>query len=90
MHRPLKHGASRRFWECYRVLPAEVQRLADSSFRLLKSNPDHPSLQLKKIGRFLSVRMGLHYRALAVEEGEAAVWFWIGHHAEYDHLLAGR
>jgi hypothetical protein len=33
------------------------------------------------------VRIGIHYRALAVEEGNDVVWFWIGTHAEYDLLL---
>jgi hypothetical protein len=27
---------------------------------------------------------------MAVEAGEDRVWFWIGSHAEYDKLLAGR
>jgi hypothetical protein len=68
-------------------LPAEIRRLADTNYRLLKSNPNHPSLQFKEVGRFRSVRVGLHYRALAVEAGEDIVWFWIGHHAEYDRLI---
>jgi hypothetical protein len=29
----------------------------------------------------------LHYRALAIEDGDAFVWFWIGTHAEYDQLI---
>jgi len=34
-----------------------------------------------------SVRVGLHYRALATEVDADLVWFWIGSHAEYDKLL---
>jgi hypothetical protein len=86
----MKHRASRRFWECYRALPPEVQRLADGNYALLKSDERHPSLQFKKVGRFWSVRVGLHYRALGVEDGEDVVWFWIGHHAEYDRLIGTR
>jgi hypothetical protein len=85
----VKHRASRRFWDCYNALPPEVRRLAEENYALLKSDERHPSLHLKKAGRFWSVRIGLHYRALAVEEGENAVWFWIGHHSEYDRLLGG-
>lgn len=48
----------------------------------------NPPLHFKKIGRFWSVRVGLHYRALAVEDEEGLVWFWIGHHSEYDDLIA--
>lgn len=65
-----------------------MQRLADRGYARLKRNPQHPSLHFKKIGRFWSVRVGLHYRALAVEDQEDLVWFWIGHHSEYDDLIA--
>jgi len=83
----MKHRASRRFWRCYQALPVEVRRLADQGYELLKRDARHPSLSLKKVGRFWSVRVGLHYRALAVENGSDLVWFWIGSHAEYDKLL---
>ena len=86
----MKHRASRRFWECYRALPLAVRQLADANFAFLKSDARHPSLHLKRVGRFWSVRIGLHYRALGVEDGEGTVWFWIGHHAEYDRLLGGQ
>lgn len=86
----MTHRASRRFWDCYRALPAEVQLLADANHALLESNPAHPSLQFKKVGKFWSARVGLHYRALGVEDGEDLVWFWIGHHAEYDRLIGRR
>ena len=86
----MKHRASRRFWECYHALPQEVQHLADANYDLLKKDSTHPSLHLKKAGRFWSVRVGLHYRALAIEAGDDLVWFWIGHHAEYDRLLGRR
>jgi hypothetical protein len=83
----MRHTASHSFWRAYEKLPAAIRELADKNFGLLKSDPDHPSLQLKKIGRFWSVRVGLRYRALAVEERGALVWFWIGSHADYDALL---
>ena len=86
----MKHRATRRFWDCYRALLPEVQRLADENFELLKSDARHPSLHFKKTGRFWSVRAGLHYRALAAEDGPDVVWFWIGHHSEYDKLLSAR
>jgi hypothetical protein len=44
-------------------------------------------LQFKKVGRFWSVRVGLRYRALAVETDGGLVWFWIGSHADYDALI---
>jgi len=38
-----------------------------------------------------SARVGLHYRALAVEDGGNLLWVWIGTHSDYDRLVqAGR
>jgi hypothetical protein len=68
-------------------LPAETRVLADRSFAVLKSDPYHPSLHLKKVKQFWSVRVGLHYRALAVDVHDGLLWFWIGSHAEYDGMV---
>ena len=83
----MRHFASAAFWEAYNKLPEHIRALADKNFALLKENPQHPSLQFKKIGRFWSARVGLRYRALAVAAGDDIVWFWIGSHADYDALL---
>ncbi len=83
----MNHFASPDFWFHYRQLPPEIRDLADKNFELLKENLRHPSLRLKKVGIFYSARVGLHYRALAKERREGLVWFWIGHHSEYDRLL---
>jgi hypothetical protein len=66
----VKHFASPRFWQAYEALPEPVREVADKNFALLKATPDHPSLHLKKIGRFWSVRVGLRHRALAMEVDE--------------------
>ena len=83
----MKHFASPTFWEAYEKLPARVRGLADKNYALLKENPRHPSLQLKKVGRFWSVRVGSRYRPLAVEDNQNLVWFWIGSHADYDTIV---
>ena len=83
----MKHVASLPFWEAYRRLPENVRALADKNYALLKKNPQHPSLHLKKVGRFWSVRIGGRYRALAVEVDGGLLWFWIGSHAHYDELI---
>jgi hypothetical protein len=83
----LSVNASLDFWVCYRTLPSEVKDLADKSFALLKVNSRHPSLHFKKVGRFWSARVGLHYRALAVEAPDGLVWFWIGPHPGYEKLV---
>ena len=65
----------------------EVRELADKNFRLLPRDPRHPSLQFKKVGNLWSTRVGLAYRALAVEDGEDFLWVWIGTHDDYDRML---
>lgn len=81
------HRATRRFWECFFNLSEDVQNLARKNYALLKANPHHPSLQLKKIGHVWSARVGLHHRALAMEDDEGFIWVWIGTHAEYERLI---
>jgi hypothetical protein len=84
----MRHFASPAFWDAYAKLPTAVRELADKNYALLKENPRHASLHFKKVGRFWSVRVGLRYRALAidVDDGLLWFWFWIGSHADYDEL----
>ena len=84
----MNHHATSRFWACYEKLPSAVRDLADANFALLKENPRHPSLHLKRINQVWSARVGRKYRALAVENEGTLVWFWIGTHAEYDKLIS--
>ena len=83
----MRHFAGPSFWECYEKLPSQLKELADKNFVLLKENPQHPSLHIKKKGKYWSVRVGIRHRALAVEVEDGLLWFWIGSHAEYDKLL---
>ncbi len=83
----MRHFATPDFWKAYEILPAQVRRLAESNYQLLKTNQRHPSLHFKRVGRFWSVRVGLRFRALGVEAPDGMVWFWIGSHAEYDRLI---
>ena len=54
---------------------------------MFRSTASFTSLHFKKIADMWSVRVGRNYRALAVEVSEGLLWFWIGTHSEYDHLL---
>ena len=65
-----------------------MQRLAKGNFELLKSNPRHPSLHFKKVGRYWSVRVGLSYRALGLEVEDGILWGWIGSHTEYNKVIS--
>jgi hypothetical protein len=84
----LKHRATASFWKRYEALPKEAQAAADKSFQLLKTNPQHPSLHFKRVTSDLwSARVGIHYRALALEAEDGFDWVWIGRHAEYDKIV---
>lgn len=74
------------FWKGYWALPESVQRIARKQYRLWIDNPHHPSLRFKKVGGYWSARVNDNFRALAVMDEGKVTWFWIGSHAEYDHL----
>lgn len=85
----MKSSTKESFRKRFRELPPDVRSLTRKNFRLWLSDPRHPSIQFKKVGRFWSARVGLEYRALAIVEGEVVQWFWIGSHDEYERLLRG-
>jgi hypothetical protein len=70
------------------MLPVAVQHEARAAYKQFVKDPWHPSLHLESVqgkrGRtYYSVRVGLHYRALADRLPDTWLWFWIGTHAEY-------
>ena len=81
------HRATERFWKCFDKLPEPIQELSHKNFQLLKANPRRPSLHFKKIGNFWSVRIGLDYRALALEDNDDLIWVWIGSHDDYERMI---
>jgi len=88
----MTHRTNADFWNDYHSLPADVRARADKQFALLRSNPQHPSLQFKKLGErkgqeIWCVRVTLKHRALAVKSGDEYLWFWIGQHGVYDTLV---
>ena len=83
----MRHHATASFWGLYEKLSKSIQQLAREKFEVLKTNPRHPSLHLKKVDQYWSVRVGIKYRALGVEIDEGVLWFWIGTHAAYDKMV---
>ncbi len=81
------HRTTARFWTLFSNLPGSIQSVARKNYELLKDNPAHPSLHFKKIGKLWSVRIGMNYRALAVEDGTDFIWVWIGPHEEYRRMI---
>lgn len=83
----MPHFTAPRFWSEYNRLTPEIRALADKNFALLKQNSQHPSLDLKKVGNYWSVRVGLFYRAVGIEIDAGIQWFWIGPHRQYEKLI---
>lgn len=83
--------ATARFWRAFHQLPGEVQRLAEKNYAIWRDEPRHPSLGFKRLkgqGNRFSVRIGIHYRAIAWMPAPGTVeWVWIGSHAEYDRMV---
>lgn len=78
------------FMACYAQLPRAVREQARRSYRLWRDNPSHPGVQFKQVHAsepLYSARVGIGWRALALRDGDATSWFWIGSHAEYDRLI---
>jgi hypothetical protein len=85
---PLIHHATKKLWDAYDKMPLHAQSVADENFQLLKADPFHPSLHFKKVGRYWSVRAGIHYCDFGVRHEGAMIWLWIGPHSEYDKLIS--
>ncbi len=83
----MKHRATAGFWKAYAELPEPVRRQADRAFDLMRDNPRHPSLRLKKVGEFWSARVDTNHRALAIGHDGSHVWIWIGTHHDYERLI---
>jgi len=78
------------FKKLYFNLPKEIQTQADKTFHLWKENRHHPSLHFKKIDDspiMYSIRIGLNWRALCVQNLDTYIWFWIGSHEDYNQLI---
>jgi hypothetical protein len=78
------------FLVSFRRLPNRIKQQARKNYKIWISNPQHPSIDFKKVGKkspIYSVRIGIGWRALGLRQRETMLWFWIGSHAEYDRLL---
>jgi hypothetical protein len=87
------HRAAAAFWRQYSALPLDIRARADKQFSLLKANPQHPSLQLKKVchrqgQEIWSARVTLNHRTLAIKREYGDLWFWIGDREAYEALIS--
>lgn len=78
------------FWKHYGQLEEQVKKRTREAYRLFEQNPNHPSLEFKKVHQtkpVYSVRVTLDYRAVGIRDGNEIVWFWIGPHDEYERVI---
>jgi hypothetical protein len=86
----MRSKRTKQFRKLLEQLPSDVQELAHEAYRQFLADTSHPGLDFKQVskkGPTYSACVGIHYRALAVRKVDHWLWFWIGSHAEYDHLL---
>ena len=86
----MRSFTQRGFWTAYHRLPPHVKQQARNAYILFQANPNHPSLNFKRVSGsnpVYSVRINYNHRALGVVEQNDIIWFWIGPHHEYDRLL---
>lgn len=87
----VRHIRTDNFKKCYKKLPRNVQQAADSQFKLLKKDPQHPSLQFRQLSSRSDcwyARVTQDYRTLATKYQNVYIWFWIGTHAKFNALTA--
>jgi hypothetical protein len=76
-----------RFWKYFDALPLAVQKLAREKYALWKRDPRYPSLRFEERRNSICVvRIGDHYRALGLRDGDVIAWFWIGTHEQYNRF----
>lgn len=75
------------FWKAFYTLPPKIQQRAKKAYQLWRENPNLPGLRFKRVGNKVSVRVGRHYRALGILQGNTVYWYWIGKHDNYDRII---
>jgi mRNA-degrading endonuclease RelE of RelBE toxin-antitoxin system len=91
----MKSVRTKKFIKLYDKLPQDIKSLADEGYQTFKVDPNHPSLELTKLRSqkhkhqpVWRVRVGPRYRALAVQDGDTFVWFWVGTHERYNQQIS--
>lgn len=86
----MKSKTTQRFRKLFAALPADAQRQVRAAYRLFKQNPRHGGLRFKGISpsdpTIYSARVGDHYRAIGLLEGDTITWTWVGTHEEYNNI----
>ena len=86
----MKNRRTAEFKKRFNKLPHNIQKQAKEAYRLFKENPGYPGLHFKRLETkepFWSVRIGAHYRAVGLRDGDTIYWDFIGTHEEFNNLF---
>lgn len=82
---------NKTFDRMFSDLPDEVKQLTRIAHEKWKTEPTQPGLNFERInrggGRFWSVRVGGHHRAVCRAYDDVWLWFWVDTHEAYNKLL---
>jgi len=76
-----------------KVEAERAQARADQQFSLLKANPQHPSLQFKRVGRApwpgsMVCPRHIELPRPAMKRADGFLWFWNGDHKACEALIS--
>ena len=89
----MRSRTTRQFRQQLRTLPDAIQRQAKAAHQRFEVNPWDQSLRFKQVHPsqpIYSVRITKGYRAIGKRDAKGMLWFWVGSHADYDHVLSRR
>ena len=81
---------TRSFREAFRELDPVVQRKAQRAYDLFMDNPQHSSLDFKRVRgtrNLYSARVDDNFRVLGELNGDTVTWYWVGPHSAYERMI---
>jgi hypothetical protein len=69
-----------QFWECFKALPEDLQRIAKEKYRLWERDCFHPSLHFKPLKDDVWQKVFLSWAEIGAEAGSSCshAKFWLG------------
>jgi mRNA-degrading endonuclease RelE of RelBE toxin-antitoxin system len=86
----VKSQRTKKFKKIFNKLPSHVQAQVEIAYEHFKRDPWYSSLEFKCVNKgesIYSIRIGIHYRALGYMRDDTIIWYWVGTHSDYDHLI---
>jgi len=78
---------TRQLQEVCNALPDRDREQVNQCFDLLKTDPTHPLLHLKKVDKYWLARVSADYRLLGIETDNNIIWCWVGTQEEQKQII---